>query len=538
MRAHGYRRALFGSAAIPNGMHRTAPLIALVLGLVLTMPSTLAMGHSNWVRGGEQREAGVSTNVVAPACVSAAVPDAPIHISASAAAQPGSDLVMRNYCPVAENVRIYQLNAQDPDTPEELDELNGNGWYQRGDVDDNVWQRGSTVWWPEWEQAIWRPGKVDCGEPVGLRDAAGNPLGKSDQIYLCRYEFDLQPPQPGMEVRRATLQMWSDNQSQWWFDGDPLCSGEQGHLADVALPALTGTSGGKHLIAARVDNDHTCLDNDYCNPHGLIFELIVVWARPEHRRRISLPITIQSCQPYQLIEEFDDDALWTATPAADPFGQINEALSGAEIDCSKRKTRYLWQGVSGLEGRDLTVTIAGTLSTDDHTCGVAIALRNGSPQVSQQDEVNEEHIIDQRHPGVLIALAHDMRFGPAFDHIYAEWFYPNGSHDTTQHGQRWGLSPGEVIRIRQDTAYVATLQILSSQEKAVLTVQDGNGNLVGSLTIKEADYREPGFAGSFGALDTLIIGNALPWDERLTELSQCAVWIDSVTVHSAACTAN
>jgi hypothetical protein len=178
--------------------------------------------------------------------------------------------------------------------------------------------------------------------------------------------------------------------------------------------------------------------------------------------------------------------------------------------------------------------MAGTLSTDNHDCGVAIALRSGRPEESG-GLVNEEHIIDQRHPGIVVALAHDTRFGPAFDHMYAEWFYPDGSHDTTQHNQRWGIRPGEIIPVRQGMPYVATLQILSSQEKAVLTVHDGSGHLVGSITVYESDYSESGFAPSFGTLDTLVIGHALPWDDRPTELSQCTAWIDTVTVHSSGC---
>ncbi len=528
MRAHGYWRAPFGTVPIPNGMQSTAPFIALAIGLLLTMPSLLK-GQSIWVRSTEQPKAGIFASAVTTASEPAATSDAPIGMSALVPAQPSPRVLMTNYCPVAEDVHIYRLDGSNPG------ELIPPQWNDPDFTPDSVWQRGSNVWWSAWDQADWRPRNVGCGDPVGLRDPAGNPLGGSDQVYLCRYEFDLRPPEVGMEVRRATLQMWSDNQSQWWFDGRLLYSDQQGQPTDVALPGLTGTSGGKHLVAARVDNDHTCLDDDYCNPHGLIFELTVVWAHPDDRQRASLPTVARSCQPYQLIEEFNASQVFTAAPAEDPPGQINQTLSRAEFDGSKRRTRYLWRSLSGLAGRDLTITIAGMLSTDNHNCGVAIALRKGSPQESG-GLVNEQHIIDQRRPGVLIALAHDTRFGPAFDHIYAEWFYPDGSHDTTHHNQRWGIRPGDTIPVRQGMWYVATLEIFSSQEKAVLTVHDGDGQLVGSITVNEADYSEPGFAESFGTLDTLLIGHALPWDDRPTELSQCTSWIDSVTVHSAGCT--
>ncbi len=151
-------------------------------------------------------------------------------------------------------------------------------WQQPDFVPDSAWQPGAEVWWDIWNAPGWRP--VPTGaRTIGLLTAGGYPEGKNETTHLYRRTFDLTAPSPDMEVTRAVLEMWSDNKSEWWWQGTPVAYDREGYVGRLELfPHYVERSGGRYVLAIQNSNDLACSDSDHCNPQGTAFRLTVTWA--------------------------------------------------------------------------------------------------------------------------------------------------------------------------------------------------------------------------------------------------------------------
>ena len=83
------------------------------------------------------------------------------------------------------------------------------GWNQLHFVPDSSWQPASEVWWNDWYATGWNslPGNGRC-KPIGLQGKDGNQEAQSGTTHLIRRTFRLSPPQKGMQVTEAILEMW------------------------------------------------------------------------------------------------------------------------------------------------------------------------------------------------------------------------------------------------------------------------------------------------------------------------------------------
>jgi len=129
----------------------------------------------------------------------------------------------------------------------------------------------------------------DC-RPIGLRDEEGKKEAWSGVTHLHRRTFTLSPPEAGMRVTQAILEMWSDNKSEWWWEGASISYDGQGYIGQMDLfPTYVGLHGGSYVLAVQNSNDYVCSPN--CNPHGTACRLCVTWTFPgEPGFRIYLPV--------------------------------------------------------------------------------------------------------------------------------------------------------------------------------------------------------------------------------------------------------
>ena len=152
------------------------------------------------------------------------------------------------------------------------------GWNQPDFAPDSSWQPGSEVWWALWVPPSWAPLPGDC-RPIGLRDENGNQEAQSGTTHLYRRTFTFSPPQPDMQVIQAVLEMWSDNKTEWWWDGTSVSYDREGYIGQVDLfPTHVGPHGGTYVLAVQNSNDYVCSPN--CNPQGTACRLCVTWAVP------------------------------------------------------------------------------------------------------------------------------------------------------------------------------------------------------------------------------------------------------------------
>jgi hypothetical protein len=79
-----------------------------------------------------------------------------------------------------------------------------------------------------------------------------------------------------MTVTQAILEMWSDNKSQWWWQGISISYDRQGYVGQVDLSNRVEASGGTYVLAVQNSNDYVC---DNCNPQGIACRLSVTWSR-------------------------------------------------------------------------------------------------------------------------------------------------------------------------------------------------------------------------------------------------------------------
>jgi uncharacterized protein (UPF0305 family) len=100
-----------------------------------------------------------------------------------------------------------------------------------------------------------------------------------------------------MQVTGATLEMWSDNKTEWWWEGTSVMYNKQGYIGLVNLfPAYVGPSGGTYVLAIQNSNDYVCPYNDRnCNPHGTACRLCVSWApTSEPCHHVYLPLVLKA----------------------------------------------------------------------------------------------------------------------------------------------------------------------------------------------------------------------------------------------------
>ena len=116
---------------------------------------------------------------------------------------------------------------------------------------------------------------------IGLLTADGEPEGRSGTTHLYRRWFDLEAPAPGTYIVSATLEMWSDNRSEWWWQGKPLrgdVQNRQNRRTYVFGEGEISSEGGRYLLAIQNGNDYVCTaPPDTCNAHGTAFCLRVEW---------------------------------------------------------------------------------------------------------------------------------------------------------------------------------------------------------------------------------------------------------------------
>jgi uncharacterized repeat protein (TIGR01451 family) len=161
------------------------------------------------------------------------------------------------------------------------------GWNQPDYVPDDTWRPGSIVWWggnEYWDNPDWRtylPGSPT--DPVttviGLETEAGEDEGKSGTTHLYRRWFDVPPPPSGMTMACAVLEMWSDNKSEWWWQGERIFGQAQNRRDyDLFGKGKIGNEGGSYLLAIQNSNDYAGgIEESKNNAHGTSFCLQVAW---------------------------------------------------------------------------------------------------------------------------------------------------------------------------------------------------------------------------------------------------------------------
>lgn len=147
------------------------------------------------------------------------------------------------------------------------------GWNQPGFVPDSTWRPASPVWFWPWADTKWAGIPVGSTR-IGLLDENGDPAGRSGETLLYRRTFDLTPPKPGMKIKRAVLEMWSDNKTEWWWQANSVAHDKEATIGEIELyPTQVSQDGGAYLLAVQDSNDYVCCPN----PQGIAYRLQVTW---------------------------------------------------------------------------------------------------------------------------------------------------------------------------------------------------------------------------------------------------------------------
>lgn len=166
-------------------------------------------------------------------------------------------------------------------------------WQEPQFVPGSGWQPGVDVWWELWNLPGWRPLPTGAST-IGLRTARGYPEGNNGTTHLYRRELDLAPPASGMRIQRAELEMWSDNKSEWWWQGTSIAYDREGYVGRLELfPGHVDPQGGRYVLAIQNSNDLVCSETDYCNPQGTAFRLTVTWSLPG-AYQVFLPLIVKN----------------------------------------------------------------------------------------------------------------------------------------------------------------------------------------------------------------------------------------------------
>jgi hypothetical protein len=96
-----------------------------------------------------------------------------------------------------------------------------------------------------------------------------------------------------MQVTKAALEMWSDNKTEWWWQGTSVSYDKQGYIGQVNLfPGHIEPYGGTYVLGIQNSNDYVCSPN--CNPQGTACRLCVTWSIPEELSHyIYLPVILK-----------------------------------------------------------------------------------------------------------------------------------------------------------------------------------------------------------------------------------------------------
>jgi hypothetical protein len=99
-----------------------------------------------------------------------------------------------------------------------------------------------------------------------------------------------------MQVTGAVLEMWSDNKTEWWWQGTSVSYNGQGHIGQVDVsPGRAWPHGGTYVLAIQNSNDYMCPDDDKdCNPHGTACRLCVSWNVREPCYPVYLPLILKA----------------------------------------------------------------------------------------------------------------------------------------------------------------------------------------------------------------------------------------------------
>ena len=152
------------------------------------------------------------------------------------------------------------------------------GWNQPDFAPDSSWQPSSEVWSQYWAVPLWAPLPVGS-TPIGLQDENGDQEAVNGTTHLLRHTFTLSPPEAGMQVTGAVLEMWSDNKTEWWWQGASVSYNGQGRIGKIDLfPAHVELYGGTYVLAIQNSNDRMWYDDEENgNPHGTAWRLCVSW---------------------------------------------------------------------------------------------------------------------------------------------------------------------------------------------------------------------------------------------------------------------
>jgi len=87
--------------------------------------------------------------------------------------------------------------------------------------------------------------------------------------------------------------MWSDNKTEWWWQGDSISYDKQGYIGWLdLLPGRVQSDGGTYVLAIQNSNDY--VSRDY-NPQGTACRLCVTWTfRGELSHHFYLPLIFKT----------------------------------------------------------------------------------------------------------------------------------------------------------------------------------------------------------------------------------------------------
>ena len=161
------------------------------------------------------------------------------------------------------------------------------GWQMPGYEPGDDWGPTGDVWWGAWGDPNWRPLVAIC-DHLGVLGAGSRPEGLDGVTHLIRHIFEVRPPKEGMRVADAYLEMWSDNKTAWWWDGELIAEDAQGYQGwSFLYPDKIASEGGTYLLAVQNSNDYMFMEN----PQGTAFQLCVDWAvEVEYDHRFTLPL--------------------------------------------------------------------------------------------------------------------------------------------------------------------------------------------------------------------------------------------------------
>ncbi len=140
-------------------------------------------------------------------------------------------------------------------------------WWTPG-YNDNAWSDDAwSAWESDWDDYGWSPiptiGKYVYRAKVPLSN------GVTD---LHRREFTLTTP-AGYVLDHVEVQVFSDNHSEWYINGDHLHTQDASQWAFFDLPAGPFVEGS-NLLAVAFHNDNVCVN---CNPMGIQYVLTAVF---------------------------------------------------------------------------------------------------------------------------------------------------------------------------------------------------------------------------------------------------------------------